>query len=302
MFKFVCSGISYLSRTEETELRNKLVKKCFPRDIDIDNTITSVNEEISFWLSTANTGDVYKLKEKYQNNPEVLYFLHKNLRERQLWSYYTENGIYLKKVNHEEFKELVQNENLENEFLDSLLGFTKVFRLLTALRKPIIGHNILIDLSLLAHTFESQLPRSYKKYKVFIHNLFPVVYDTKTISYELRNSLPENKRWKQNLLETLYPYFKDGDGRHLALNSPYITVKDNILCNNFHNAGFDSYCTGYIFIRMAHILVSKGNNNPKQTYMCGQLLNAVSPYKNCLNVIRGTIAYVVSIIDFLKDY
>lgn len=263
----------------------------------MDSLITSIDEEIRVWFAGAKTGDVFKLKNNCQCYPEILYYLHKNLRERKLWSYYTEDGFHVKKTTQEELKKLIKNENLEEELLDSLLGFTKVFRLLTALKKPIIGHNVLTDLALLAHTFESPLPLSYTKFKNFLHDLFPTVFDTKTISYELRSTIPENKRWKQNVLDTLYPFFKDGDGRHLALNSPYIRLKGDAVSDHFHNAGFDSYCTGYIFIRMAHIFVSKGTTNPKQTFMCGQLLNAVFPYKNCLNVIRGAIAYVVSYIS-----
>lgn len=264
--------------------------------------ITSVNEEIGKWLATAKAGDALKLNENYKGNPEILYFLHKSLRERGLWSYITEDGVHAKKVTQEEFRELTKEENLEDELLDSLLGFTKVFRLLTSLKKPIIGHNILTDLSLLAHTFESPLPHSYKNFKRLLHDLFPTVYDTKFLSYELRNIVPENKRWKRNLLDTLYVYFKDGDGRHLALNSPLIKIAgDNISYDQFHNAGFDSYCTGYIFIRMAHIIASKGINNPKQTFMCAQLLSAVSAYKNCVNIIRGSIAHVVSTFQFFLN-
>lgn len=231
----------------------------------------------------------------YKQNAENVYVLHKNMRERGLWSYYTNEGFCVKKVTEEEFRALTESERLEEELLDSLLGFTKVFRLLTELKKPIIGHNVLTDLALMAHTFEAPLPHSYKHFKQFLHDLFPTVYDTKTISYELRNTLQENKRWKKNLLETLYVYFKDGDGRHLALNSPYIKMNGNLDADHFHNAGFDSYCTGYIFIRMAHLFASKGTNNTKQIFMSSQLLGAVSQYKNCLNIIRGAIAYVVSI-------
>lgn len=268
-------------------------------DNDIENAVEFSSEKVGKWLSSAKTGDVLNLENterNYKRNAEVLYFLHKNMRERGLWSYCTKDGFCVKKVTQAEFKALTAAENLEEDLIDSLLGFTKVFRLLTDLKKPIIGHNILTDLSLIAHTFEAPLPHSYKKFKSFLHNLFPTVYDTKTISYELRNTLQENKRWKRNLLESLYVYFKDGDGRHLALSSPYIKMNGNLDGDHFHNAGFDSYCTGYIFIRMAHLFVSKGANNAKQIFMSSQLLGAVSQYKNCLNVIRGALAYVVSIL------
>lgn len=236
-----------------------------------------------------------KLEDTEKHNPELLYFMHKNFRKQGAWSYFTKDGVCVRKVTQDEFNALTQKENLEEELLDSLLGFTKVFRLLTSLKKPIVGHNVLTDLSLLAHTFEFPLPHSYKKFKTFLHDLFPTVYDTKTLSYQLRNDLEQSKKWKQNLLNTLYEYFKDGDGRHLALNSPYIQLKNNASSGQFHNAGFDSYCTGYIFIRMAHIFASKDSGNPKQIFMSGQLFNAISRCKNCLNVIRGALAYVVSI-------
>lgn len=292
------SGISYLNRAEETEIKNKLTGRLF--DMDIENAIESSNEKIGKWLSKAKTNDVLKLEENHKHNAEVLYFLHKSVRDRGLWSYVTDEGFCVKKVAQDEFKQLIEKEDLEEDLLDHLLGFTKIFRLLTDLKKPIIGHNILMDISLIVHTFEEALPHSYKKYKSFLHELFPIIYDTKTISYDLRNSLPASKQWKRNLLEILYVYFKDGDGRHLALNSPYIKMNCSTGSDQFHNAGFDSYCTGYIFIRMAHLLASEGTTNPKQVFMSSQLLAAVSAYKNCLNVIRCAIFYMASIFSFYK--
>lgn len=293
--QFVRSGISYLNREEEAEVKNKIVGSASAVfDIDLEYAFDLINEEVGKWLSSAKIGDVLTVKEIQRNNSEVFYVLHKSMRERGLWSYITNEGFCVQKVTQEEFQQLTKDENLECELVESLLGFTKVFRLLTALKKPIVGHNVLTDLTLMAHTFEAPLPHSYKKYKKFLHDLFPTVYDTKIISYEIRNSLPENKRWKKSLVETLYFYFKDGDGRHLALNSPYIKMTGDVVVDHFHNAGFDSYCTGYIFIRMAHLLASKGTTNAKQVFMSGQLLSAVSHHKNYLNVIRGAVAYVVS--------
>lgn len=247
-------------------------------------------------LSRGRLLDLNSIYKKYKFHPETIYLLHKNIRNCGLWSYIEDDQFCIKQVSNEEFKRLVQTENLEEQLLDSLLGFTKVYQLIIKLKKPIIGHNILTDLALLVNSFDGPLPHSYTKFKSLLHNLFPVVYDTKILSYELRNSVPEAKRWKQNLLEMLYTYFKDGDGRHLALNSPYIKmISKNTPDDYFHNARFDSYCTGYIFIRMAHVFVSEGCNNKKKVFMSTELLNAVARYKNCLNIIRGAIAYVVSV-------
>lgn len=298
--QLIYDGVSFLNRQDEVEIKKK-ISEGFLLDSDIENVLDVCSEEVGKWLPSAKVGDALYLKDikGYKHNQEILYFIHKSMRERYLFSYITDKGIRVEKVSQGRYTQQTKYENLEEEMIDGLLGFTKVFRLLVSLKTPIIGHNILTDLALMAHSFEAPLPHSYKKFKRFLNDLFPTVYDTKTVSYRLRNSVPEEKRWKKNLLEDLYVFFKDGDGRHLALNSPYIEMSGKIEGGEqFHNAGFDSYCTGYIFIRMAHIFASKGNNSAKQTFMSGQLLNAVSEYKNCLNVIRGAIAYLVS--DFVS--
>ena len=62
----------------------------------------------------------------------------------------------MQRKEYEENKE--KDESLEEDLLDSLLGFSRLFKLLVELKKPIVGHNILLDLMLMYNQFHEQLP------------------------------------------------------------------------------------------------------------------------------------------------
>jgi hypothetical protein len=57
---------------------------------------------------------------------------------------------------YEENKE--KHKSLEEDMLDSLLGFSRLFKLLIELKKPIVGHNLLLDLMIMYNQFHEQLP------------------------------------------------------------------------------------------------------------------------------------------------
>lgn len=60
-------------------------------------------------------------------------------------------------------KVLEQEEGsiLENVLIDSYIGFSKVFKLLVTLKKPIVAHNALLDLMFMYQQFYKPLPRMY---------------------------------------------------------------------------------------------------------------------------------------------
>lgn len=59
-----------------------------------------------------------------------------------------------------------ENNRLENALIDSYVGFSAVFRLLSSSNKPIIGHNILLDLMFMHQQFYRPLP-GIDKYNIF---------------------------------------------------------------------------------------------------------------------------------------
>lgn len=64
-------------------------------------------------------------------------------------------------------KVLEQEEGsiLENVLLESYIGFSKVFKLLVTLKKPIIAHNAMLDLMFIHQQFYKPLPRMYNMEK-----------------------------------------------------------------------------------------------------------------------------------------
>jgi CheY-like chemotaxis protein len=62
------------------------------------------------------------------------------------------------------------------EKLRERAGFLRVWRLLTAARKPIVGHNLTYDLLfLMSHFHRSPLPSTLAECKATLHELFPQV-------------------------------------------------------------------------------------------------------------------------------
>jgi hypothetical protein len=59
-----------------------------------------------------------------------------------------------------------EDKSLEADLMDSLLGFSRLFKVLVELQKPIVGHNLLLDLMIMYNQFHKQLP---SKFCVFIY-------------------------------------------------------------------------------------------------------------------------------------
>ncbi|GJQ71255.1 hypothetical protein Trydic_g10995 [Trypoxylus dichotomus] len=69
------------------------------------------------------------------------------------------------------------------------------------------------------------------------------------------------------------------------------TFHDSLFDNLIQQEGWDSYCTGYIFIRMAHI--SATNRFPtKMNFMNSELFASINHIKNCVNLIRCSVSHI----------
>lgn len=87
-----------------------------------------------------------------------------------------EPKMVVKKCSAEERSAKLAASLLEN------IGFTHIIELLINHPKPIVGHNIYLDLLYIYNAFISPLPAQYSEFKMSFHALFPVVFDTKYIS------------------------------------------------------------------------------------------------------------------------
>ena len=66
--------------------------------------------------------------------------------------------------------------------MKAAIGVRAVIDLLAAARKPLVGHNMLLDLLHTLQSFNAPLPVSYLEFKRRIAQLFPLLFDTKFIA------------------------------------------------------------------------------------------------------------------------
>ena len=81
-------------------------------------------------------------------------------------------------------KKIIAAEKKEKERLELLeiIGFTEIIMMLIKTPKPLVGHNLYLDILYIYNTFIEPLPESYDEFKKLFHSLFSELYDTKYMS------------------------------------------------------------------------------------------------------------------------
>lgn len=69
--------------------------------------------------------------------------------------------------------------------VDYELGFTLVVQELVRFKKPLVGHNLFLDMLYLYQQFINDLPPTFEDFVADFQNYFPVVYDTKCMGTTL---------------------------------------------------------------------------------------------------------------------
>lgn len=300
-------GISYLNRKSEQLLFN--VKESEPDLSEIPEEKINIEiNRIKEWLK--NPDDNFRINEM---EADCLYLLRSRIEKLfpEAYSLYNPKGelIMQKCASVEECSRLKTERNrrqsLKFDLYYSLLGFTRIFRLIVDAKKPIIGHNMYLDLIVMYQQFENPLPKDYRTFKTEVKRLFPMLYDTKYLSYII-NRLPKptridgqiemkktenSKQWPIASLKHLYDYFKDREqtSRFRYGTSTIVGYGDG----SFHDAGYDSYCTGYVFINLASILVSiHYESNVERMVTSMEMMTMVKKYVNRINMIHGGVLYM----------
>ncbi|XP_045474720.1 pre-piRNA 3'-exonuclease trimmer-like [Harmonia axyridis] len=300
--KCFLKGIPYMSRIQEEDLRRKLKNnEIYETNMnfmgEIRSCLDNVSKIVNEWYETATIGDILLLDDfssRYQTDIEFKFCFHKFIRRNfsDIWIF-PHRILTLNRVDAKELNELNDENDFNEEIIDSLLGFGKVYKLLVSLKKPIIGHNALMDVLILLTNFEGNLPDKYDDFKKLSTKLFPIIFDTKHIYYNIQRKNPEEKRCNNTDLKSLYEFFSDGVGRHLTkMDSTSIQIEgDKELIGKYHNAGWDAFCAGYIFIRLAFSEMCQKHPSGK-IFMPTEYLRGMSQYNNCLNVIRCSVNHI----------
>lgn len=302
--KLTYKGISYMNSKQEKQLESKLKKQIFfsgiERDID-EKLIQNICSEVTDWLLHANVGDCFELSE-IKNLQDFI--IHKELRNRfdSIWTQQENSTIIVEKISKERRDELniSDKENEIKKIIDLLLGFTKIFRLLIEHKKPLIFHNGFMDLMFLYEKFYEPLPDTVGEFKTKVNELFPLVYDTKHISIEMRKFTREIKdMFDGTVLDNLFNSLnreipkKCGPYQPLLKHSPSSSAY--LLKSRPHEAGYDAFMTGSIFLNLAHAMTYFQGSEDCQNiraYNMNDYFSILKPLENRIRLIKASVNYI----------
>lgn len=188
----MCNGIPYLDEIDEALLRKQLEGGNIIRNIEHlsykeEEIFRECKKKVQQWISGCPHQISLTL---HISSPILQYMVQKELRDsfRNIWtsaSYkhvksiiyyrcYILNGLVFEIVSFfqvsvirvsPDMRNLLEKDedvSIETELLENCIGFSKVFKLLTSLKKPILGHNVLLDLMFMHQQFYRPLPSNYK--------------------------------------------------------------------------------------------------------------------------------------------
>ncbi|XP_026684836.1 pre-piRNA 3'-exonuclease trimmer [Diaphorina citri] len=246
--EFIYNGISYLNKSDQARVKQDLDSDTWFNNIehpflnDDELQIQTICSHINWWLLTCSPGDsttvsLMWVEDSYVMNYVLLYEITHRFLRKGVCAFLRSNEIHVEKFNTGDASLKQSRETLQHELLQvaksqawqSMLGFSQVFQLLVEHKKPLIGHNLLTDLLFMYKQFHQPLPSSLKRFKTEISRLFPCVYDTKFISYEIKSKLEKNQKWSNNGLSGLYEWLRDHSNiTHLLLYAPKLKLMDGV--------------------------------------------------------------------------
>eukprot|EP00743_Colponemidia_sp_Colp-15_P004184 GILK01004514.1.p1 GENE.GILK01004514.1~~GILK01004514.1.p1 ORF type:complete len:808 (+),score=130.58 GILK01004514.1:38-2425(+) len=163
------------------------------------------------------------------------------------------------------------------------VGFSVVIDMLIAARKPLIGHNMLLDLAYLYGQFIQPLPRCLTDFKRQIHELFPVIWDTKLIVHAAKL----DKLFSRTSLEHLFDECESHPELMELCSFEHAEGFDRYEGQSLaHEAGYDAFMTGCIFAYICKYLTHKTHPPTSDTPTPGDL-QVLESYKNQINMIRA---------------
>ncbi|XP_019519302.1 PREDICTED: poly(A)-specific ribonuclease PARN-like domain-containing protein 1 [Hipposideros armiger] len=258
--KFLKNGIPYMNEEQEKKIKHNILTGNWKVRSSLDkDQIKVVIDEVTRWLHLAEEGDWMTLPgiSGFQAF-EVQLVLRQALPD--IWTVLRDRGVIVKKVS-KQHRWYLENNSCDREscwkekILLSARGFSVFFQMLVKAQKPLVGHNMMMDLLHLHEKFFRPLPESYNQFKLNIHNLFPVLIDTKNVTKDI---------WK----ELNFPRVSNLSEVYEVLNSDLNPTKNSgpviihaSKCEKYvetkypHEAAYDAFLCGSVLLKVAHLLL-----------------------------------------------
>ncbi|XP_029877082.1 poly(A)-specific ribonuclease PNLDC1 isoform X3 [Aquila chrysaetos chrysaetos] len=294
--KFLKDGIPYMNEVQEKILSQHLLEGSWKVSSALDrDVLKKAIDEVTRWIGAAEEEETMILQDLSGSQIfEVQLVLRQALPN--VWTQPLGDKVMVKKVSpqHRQLLENSPDDCCQKELiLLSARGFTNLFQTLVKAKKPLVGHNMLMDLMHLHDKFYKPLPESYEEFKRNIHNLFPVLIDTKTITKSI---------WKKcqfppvsNLLEVYATLCSSKDPKDPTC--PVIALASD--CSKYaekkspHEAGYDAFLCGSVLLKSAHLLLCRFTDDAAEADPSfSQYLTVLAEYLNKVNFIRGGVSSI----------
>ncbi|CAB4057115.1 PARN [Lepeophtheirus salmonis] len=209
--KLFKEGISYIRLSDASRLKQNLIEKQNTK-LDYPSSIAIPEQQEDFLKDIHQRIQKYISDDKEEEAPLELpscngfqrKLIYQTVRETFGQEVYLEtNKKRLLLVNKLRSRE--KNQQLELEEFDKILGFSKIVRIISESKKPLVGHNMMLDLCFTINQFVAPLPETYEEFKTLAHKMFPEVYDTKVMA----NIGPVKEHVLNSTLEDLVAKLKE---------------------------------------------------------------------------------------------
>ncbi|KAF9946844.1 hypothetical protein BGZ72_011095 [Mortierella alpina] len=283
--KWVYQGVHYMTKAEEetySRERLKMANNEFDTiAVDAMSTqwIADVIERIKAWKVDGKAMNFINIQTHNAYQRRLVYQEVRRLWPTELNARGQSGHISITKttVKQLEIQQQQRYADVQRD-VENSIGFRAVIDLLSACGKPIVGHNIVIDLAYILAQFVGPLPPTMEEYKKMVHETFPTVMDTKYVSYTaeaLRGmSYDSSLGGLENLVGSVQfigcPSIGKQPGVAGAILLNIIAHQKYMSSDRSHEAGYDSYITGSIMIRMlAYIARSDPSAQPSDLVETG---------------------------------
>ncbi|NXP83147.1 PNDC1 ribonuclease, partial [Ramphastos sulfuratus] len=310
--KFLKDGIPYMNEVQEKILSQHLSASSWKHSSSLDrDVLKKAIDKVTCWIAAAEEEETMILQDLsgYQMFEVQL------VLRRALQNVWTQplggKKIIVKKVSPQH-RQLLENSRYDccqkELILLSARGFTNLFQTLVRAKKPLVGHNMLMDLMHLHDKFYKPLPESYEEFKRNIHNLFPVLIDTKTVTKSIWKKFPFPR--VSNLLEA-YTILCSSNVSLKDPTCPVIALASD--CSRYaekkspHEAGYDAFLCGSGKILLKYFRGWAGiwqflscsvapcyakNDAVEAVPSFSQYLTVLAKYLNKVNFIRGGVSSI----------
>ncbi|NXB88435.1 PNDC1 ribonuclease, partial [Vidua chalybeata] len=294
--KFLKDGIPYMNEVQEKIFRQHLLAGTCTSNADRD-VLKKAIDEVTSWIAAAKEEDTMILQDlNGYHMIEVQLVLRQALEN--VWTEPLEDKKVMVKKVSPEHRQLLENSPYDHcqkkLILLSARGFTNLFQILVKVKKPLVGHNMLMDLMHLHDKFYRPLPESYEEFKRNIHNLFPVIIDTKTVTKSMQKKCLFPR--VSSLLEA-YAVLCSSNLNPKGPPCPVIALASG--CSRYaekespHEAGYDAFLCGSVLLMSAHLLLCRSTDNAVEAEPSfSQYLTVLAEHVNKVNFIRGGVSSI----------